>query len=874
MWPWRTQKTDEENTDRELRSHLDLEAEELQAEGLPAAEARYAALRAFGNTTLVKEELRNMSRVTAIEPVVQDVWYALRGMRRNPGFTTVAVLSLALGIGANTAIFTFVNAALLKPLPYPSSDRIVAIRQRPLKGGKAGPVHPRSFLGWRERARSFDALAIAQTIPVNTRTAEGAEQIQGLWASSELFRIFGARPMLGRLFADAEGFNRANVRSGFDGATSVVVLSHNYWQRRFGADSAIVGKTVPIERGTAVIVGVLPAGFRIGSHDIDIYLPLPLDREKREAVGSRSFECYALLRPGVTLKEAQAEMAVIAAQVAEEHVSEREWRPAVLNFRDYLVEENRLALLVLLSAVVFVLLIACANVAGLLLTRGIGRRHELALRASLGAGRGRLVQQLLVENVTLAILGGTLGLIIGAFASRALVWLASDAVAFGQLAGASLDASVLTFTLLLSLISAIAFGLAPAWQVSRFDLQTGLREHGRSASDTPGQHRLRSTLVAAEVALAVTLLITAGLLLRTFAGLLTTPLGFQPKGVLTMRTLVLGDPARRWNLIQSILDRVEILPDVRAAGAIQFLPLSGFANRWTFRFIERPQADAAEKMQADGATVTYGYLPAMGIPVLRGRDFSRRDGINNPRVALVNEAFVRKYLPTEDPIGLHIVGDWADAAHTEIVGVVGDIRHNGLTNEPVPTILLSQSQSPGYITFLAVRTDADPGSVAAAIRREVREVAPFQPLTAVQSMEQYVSVALARPRLYAALGGVFACFALLLASIGLYGLIAYTVSRRTQEIGIRIALGAQPNAVLRSLLAYGLRLTMTGLVIGLICAAALGRFLESLLYGVSTGDAITWIAGSAVLATVALIAMLVPARRVLKVNPIAALRYE
>jgi putative ABC transport system permease protein len=811
---------------------------------------------------------------TTVERIAQDFRYALRTMRKNPGFTAVAVLSLALGIGASTAIFTFVNAALLKPLPYPDADRIVALLQQPVKGGKPVGVHPRSFVPWQDRAQSFEALAIAQPIPVNTQGSEGAEQVSGLWATPELFRIFGAKPLLGRLFRDEEGFNRSALRSGLAGGTSVGVLSHEYWQRRFGSDPAILGKTIPMGSGILVVTGVLPAGFRVGGQNVDIYLPLPLDRAKPETIGSRSFQCYGLLRPGVTLEAAQAEMAVIADQVGRQDPIERDWGVAVLSLRDYLVQDNRLVLLILLCIVAFVLLIACANLAGLLLTRGIGRRHELSLRASLGAGRGRLIQQLLIESVALAAMGGVLGMLVGTVASRALVVLAQDAVAFGQMADATLDGRVLVFTLVLSLLTAAIFGLVPAWQVSRFDMQSSLREHGRGAGDSRGQHRLRSALVIGEVALAVMLLVGAGLLLRTFSHLLQVRLGFQPENVLTMRTFVTGDPARRSHLVESILDRVQSLPEVRAAGTIQFLPLSGFTNNWVFRFVGRPDPPEMERIYPDGSTVSHGYFAALGIPILRGRDFGRQDNLNSPRVALVNEAFVRKYCPDEDPIGLRITGDWADTKPTEIIGVVGDIRHNGLTREPWPTIFLAQAQSPGYITYLIVRTRAAHQRVAAAIRREVRQIDPTQPFTAVQPMDQYVSVALARPRLYATLVGVFASLALLLAAIGLYGLMAYTVSRRTQEIGIRMALGARQREVLRLVLGRGMRLTLAGLVLGLACAIALSRFIANLLYGVSAGDVVTYAAAAAVLGCVALIAAYVPARRASRVDPMAALRYE
>jgi putative ABC transport system permease protein len=618
----------------------------------------------------------------------------------------------------------------------------------------------------------------------------------------------------------------------------------------------------------------MPPRFRVGTLDIDVYYPLPLDRNKPEAVGSRSFQCFGRLRPGIGLDEARAEMTLIADQIGHEIQGEKGWRVQVSDLRDALVRDHRLSLLLLLGVVAFVLLIACANLAGLLLTRSVGRRSELALRASLGASRFRLVQQLVVESLVLAGLGGALGLFLGAAASRGLVLLAKDAVEFGQMADVRLDVSVLAFTVALSLVTAVLFGLVPAWQVSVFNLQAVLAERGRGGSDSRGQHRLRAAIMTGEIALAVVLLAGSGLLLRTFANLLQVKLGFEPEQVLTMSLFLTDDAPGRANIVERILERVETLPGVRAVGTIQFLPLSGWTNNGPFHFVGRPKPTDPMHMASDVSTVSRGYFEAMGIELVRGRSFDLRDRMQSPRVAVVNQAFVEQYSPHQDPLGQVILGDWANPRPTEIVGIVGDIRHNGVTTEPRPTVFLAQAQVPGYITYVVVRTSSDLQGMAAAVRREIQQVDPRQALSSVQPMRQYVSAALARPRLYATLLGAFAALALVLSAVGLYGLMAYTVSRRTHEIGIRMALGARGADVLRSILAQGARLAVTGVAAGTLCAMALSRLLTALLYGVSPSDPLTYVGAIVVLGGVALAAALVPARRASRVDPILALRYD
>ena len=795
-----------------------------------------------------------------------DLDYAFRGLRKSAGFTTVAVLSLALGIGANTTIFTVVNAVLLRPLPYPGSDRLVVLREQPLGSAATVSVHPANFLEWRARARSFDSLALVQRPPLNVLGSNGAEQVARIQTTRELFRVFGVGPILGREFSEDE------MRPG---GPAVVILGHRFWQRWFGGDPAVLGRRIAVPDGSLTIVGVAPPDLRIGLTEPDAYTPLPIDPINPGSVGSRSFECYGRLKPGTTVDAARADMRVVAAALARQYPLDEGMGVFVSGLHEYLVKERRPALRLLMAVVATVLAIACVNVAGLLMARGIGRRSELAVRASLGATRARLVRQLVIESLVLSACGGAAGLFLAFWATRALVALTAGALTAGSVGPIGLDATCLLFTILVATVTALAFGLVPAWQASRVEPQTTLREWTRGATTDRRHHRLRSVLVVTEAALAFVLLVGAGLLLRTFSSLVGVNLGFQPAETITMG-LFLGirTPEARVAVVDQILDRVESLPGVKAASTIQFLPLTG-ANCGTGFWLEsQTPGDPSRALPTECSLVSRQYFAAMGIPVLEGRPFDRRDRMNTARVLIVNQSFARRYFRDGRVLGRRILVQSSNQALAEIVGVVGDVRHNGLTSEPVPTVFLLHAQTPGYIMNLVVRTAGDPSAQAAAVRRAIQEVDPTQAVSGVKTMEQYLGDALARPRLYAVLVTCFAAIAVMLAAIGVYGLIAFVVSQRTHEIGIRLALGAARRQIFLDVFARGARLVAAGLVIGVTAAAGLRGLASSLLFGVTPGDPLTYAIAATAFAAVALASVTIAARRAARVEPLSALRCE
>ena len=857
----------EQELDEELRYHVDRLVDDFLAAGLPPSEARHQALREMGAIEQRKEECRDARGLALVDSLRQDIGYALRALRKSPGFSAVAILSLAIGIGANTTIFTFVNAVLLEPLPYPGSDRLVTLHEHQIDSNKPLSVHPAVFIAWRSRARSLEALALTQSPPLNVMGPNGAEQVTRLMTTGELFQVFGVRPALGRNFTDEE----VQPRGG-----QVVILGHGFWQRWFGGDPAVLGRRLTLPDGSLTIVGVGPPGFRIGTVEPEVFTPLGIDPADPAATGSRAFQSYGRLAAGTTLEAARADMSVIAAALRQQERVAEGMDVFVFGLKDFLVQDARPSLRLLMAVVATVLVIGCVNLAGLLLARGLGRRGEFAVRAALGASRGRLIRQLVVESLVLSALGGLAGFLLAHWAIQALVAVTAGALTSVASEPIRLNAACLVFTFAASIVTAVAFGLVPAWQASHVNPETALRERSRGSTGDRRHHRTRQLLVMTEVALAVMLLIGAGLLVRTFSTLSRVDLGFQPDGTVTMGMFLgVRPPEARIAALDRILDRVEQVPGVKAAGTIQFLPLRSAACGTGFWFEEHAAAgDPARTQPTECSLISRGYFAAMGIPVLQGRPFDRRDTPGSPRVLVVNQSFARRYFPDGRVLGRRILVQSSNQAVAEIVGVVGDVHHNGLTLDPVPTVFLLHAQTPGYITNLVVRTSGDPMTHAAAIRRAIHEADPAQAVSAVGTLEEDVAKVLAGPRLQAALVASFAGISLVLAVVGVYGLIAYVVAQRTQEIGIRLALGATSQRIFGALFAEGAWLVVGGLVVGVGAAVLLRGLVATLVFGVTPGDPLTYsIAASAFLA-VALIGVAIPARRGSRVEPVSALRCE
>jgi putative ABC transport system permease protein len=804
-----------------------------------------------------------------------DIRYAIRMFLKNPGFSAVVILTLALGIGTNTAIFSVVNAVLLRPLPFRDPGKLCLLFEHFPAIGILGPSYE-NFVDWRDQSNSYEDVAMIRNATFTLTGAGEPQRLAGQMASANFFPLLGVNPIYGHTFFPEE--DRA-------GGPLVVLLSYGFWQRQFGGAPDAVGKNVTLDNQSYSIVGILPPQFQF-FQPVDVIIPiapwaktLPDDRSWHPGLTA-----VARLKQNVTMDQANTEISVIAKRLEQQYpVYDTNVGAGVVPLHEQLVQNVRPALLVLLGAVGLVLLIACTNIANLLLARASGRRQEIAVRMAIGAGRSRILRQLLTESVVLAFAGAVTGLLFAAITMAPLVSLASTSIP--NVGPITLDSHVLLFAGIIAVIAGILFGLAPALQTSRLDLRSMLNEATRGSVGSGRQQKVRSTLVIVEVALALVLLIGAGLLIRSFSRLQDVQPGFQPAGLLTgdipLSSKVFPKSAQRMDFFDSVLDRAAALPGIRSVGAATSLPVNGSAGGSIhFNIQGRPPKSPQDYILVGYHPVSPNYLQTLGVPLLQGRLFSKADTEKNQFVVVVNEAMAKHFFPGESPLGKQVqlgATPIKEIPYMQIVGVIRDMKQN-LATDPVAEMYVpvrqGDSMLPVFALSFILRTEGDPHAQIPAFRGVLHDLNPDQPLVRIRTMEENISTSISQPRFRTVLLGIFAVSALLLSVVGLYGLMVYSVSQRMHELGIRIALGAQKSDVLKLIVGQGLKLVLIGVAVGLAGAFALSRILATFLYGVTATDPVTFVAVSITLIAVAFIACYIPAHRATKVDPIVALRYE
>lgn len=864
--------------DREMRSHVEMQVEANIRAGMSPVEAREQALRTFGNVNRAVDKAYDVKGGGWFETLSQDVRYGVRMLAKHKTFTSIAVVTLALGIGANTAIFSVVNELLLRPLPFRDAERIVMLWEVTPEGRHQNTTSRANFRSWRDQNSSYEQVAAFTDQRLNLTGDGEPEELSSQFATPELFRVLGVDPLLGRTLLpdDAEA-----------GKPPVVVLSYGLWQRRFGGQASLIGQPITLNGIKFSVIGVMPPSFqfhikhRSGTgRPAELWSVLPMPTGSGANERGRFLSVVGRLKDGVTLDHAATELRTIEARLSDEAPEfNKNYTAEVLPLREQFFGNVRRPLWLMLGAVGFVLLIVCANVANLLLSLATSREKEIAVRAALGARRIRIVRQLLTESLLLALLGSALGLGIAWLGIKALVLISPGDLVSLQNVG--LNVTVLLWTLGVSVLTGIIFGLAPALHISRLNLNDSLKEGGKSESgQASGSRRLRSALVVSEIALAVVLLASAGLLIRSFIRLQQVDRGFNSDNILTM---VIRLPEARYRedaqlvtFFSQALERIRSVPNVQSAGMVNFLPLyGGLGSSTGFKIEGQPEPPPGQGPSTDVRVVDAGYFATMGIPLLRGRNFSDAENKEARHVILINEALARKYFADEDPLGRRLdVGMFEKPTPTEIIGVVGNVRYDSLIDESPPAVYFPHPELTYPFMTLVVRTDGEPAALAPAVQREIRALDSNQPVSDVRTMNQVMSEWNSRSRFNTLLLGLFAALATLLSAVGIFGVMNYSVALRTREIGLRLAIGAQPRQVLLLILKQGLVLTIVGVLLGLAAAFALTRLLSGLLFGVGAVDAMTFTTISLLLMIVSLLACYLPARRAMKIDPLRALRYE